>query len=85
LIPANIEKAFDQIDLGLSDILETGAFPIIVGGDRGHLGTRLTRAEREQAERERDRAAGSLKSELAAARGTCADHSGSSGLDLREP
>jgi agmatinase len=33
VIPANIEKTFDQIDLGLSHILDAGAFPIIIGGD----------------------------------------------------
>ena len=33
VIPANIEKTFDQIDLGLSYILDAGAFPIIIGGD----------------------------------------------------
>ncbi|HEX5905481.1 MAG TPA: agmatinase family protein [Propionibacteriaceae bacterium] len=33
MIPANIEKPFDQIDLGLSHILDAGAFPIIIGGD----------------------------------------------------
>ncbi|MBV9544623.1 MAG: agmatinase [Chloroflexi bacterium] len=33
VIPANIEKTFDQIDLGLSHILDAGAFPVIIGGD----------------------------------------------------
>lgn len=33
VIPSNIEKTFDQIDLGVSHILEAGAFPVIVGGD----------------------------------------------------
>ena len=33
VIPANIEKTFDQIDLGLSHILDAGAFPIVIGGD----------------------------------------------------
>jgi agmatinase len=33
VIPANIEKTFDQIDLGLSHILDAGTFPIIIGGD----------------------------------------------------
>ena len=33
VIPANIEKTFDQIDLGVSHILDAGAFPVIIGGD----------------------------------------------------
>lgn len=33
VIPANIEKTFDQVDLGISHILDTGAFPVIIGGD----------------------------------------------------
>lgn len=33
VIPANIEKTFDQIDLGVSHILQSGAFPVIIGGD----------------------------------------------------
>ena len=33
VIPANIEKTFDQIDLGISHILDAGAFPVIIGGD----------------------------------------------------
>jgi len=33
IIPSNIEKTFDQIDLGISHILDTGAFPVIIGGD----------------------------------------------------
>jgi agmatinase len=33
VIPSNIEKTFDQIDLALSHILDAGAFPVIIGGD----------------------------------------------------
>ena len=33
VIPSNIEKTFDQIELGLSHILGAGAFPVIIGGD----------------------------------------------------
>jgi agmatinase len=33
VIPSNIEKTFDQIDLGLSHILDEGVFPVIIGGD----------------------------------------------------
>ncbi len=33
VIPSNIEKTFDQIDLGISHILDKGAFPVIIGGD----------------------------------------------------
>lgn len=33
VIPSNIEKTFDQIDLGVGHILDAGAFPIIIGGD----------------------------------------------------
>ncbi|HET9558427.1 MAG TPA: arginase family protein [Actinomycetota bacterium] len=33
VIPSNIEKTFDQIDLGVSHILDAGAFPVIIGGD----------------------------------------------------
>jgi agmatinase len=33
VIPANIEKTFDQIDRGVSHILDAGAFPVIIGGD----------------------------------------------------
>jgi agmatinase len=33
VIPSNIEKTFDQIDLGLGHILDAGAFPVIIGGD----------------------------------------------------
>jgi agmatinase len=33
VIPANIEKTFDQIELGLGHILDAGAFPVIIGGD----------------------------------------------------
>jgi agmatinase len=33
VIPSNIEKTFDQIDLGISHILEAGCFPVIIGGD----------------------------------------------------
>lgn len=33
VIPANIEKTFDQVDLGISHILDQGCFPVIIGGD----------------------------------------------------
>lgn len=33
VIPSNIEKTFDQIDLGVGHILDAGAFPVIIGGD----------------------------------------------------
>jgi agmatinase len=33
VIPSNIEKTFDQIDLGISHVLDAGAFPVIIGGD----------------------------------------------------
>jgi agmatinase len=33
VIPGNIEKSFDQIDLGVSFIVDSGAFPVIIGGD----------------------------------------------------
>ena len=33
VIPSNIEKTFDQIDLGIGHILDAGAFPVIIGGD----------------------------------------------------
>jgi agmatinase len=33
VIPANIEKTFDQIDKAVSYIAEKGTFPVIVGGD----------------------------------------------------
>ena len=33
VIPSNIEKTFDQIDLGISHILDAGCFPVIIGGD----------------------------------------------------
>jgi agmatinase len=33
VIPSNIEKTFDQIDLGVSHILDGGCFPVIIGGD----------------------------------------------------
>jgi len=32
-IPANIEKTFDQISKAVSHVYESGAFPIILGGD----------------------------------------------------
>ncbi|NET30762.1 MAG: agmatinase family protein [Cyanothece sp. SIO1E1] len=32
-IPANNEKSFDQISKGMAHIFESGAFPIILGGD----------------------------------------------------
>jgi len=33
VIPANIEKAFDQISRGVSHMFRSGAFPIMIGGD----------------------------------------------------
>lgn len=33
VIPANIEKAFDQISRGVSHVFRSGAFPIMIGGD----------------------------------------------------
>lgn len=33
VIPSNIEKTFDQIDLAVSHIMASGAFPVIMGGD----------------------------------------------------
>jgi agmatinase len=33
VIPSNIEKTFDQIDLGISHVLDAGCFPVIIGGD----------------------------------------------------
>ncbi|MFE2043060.1 agmatinase [Streptomyces sp. NPDC059477] len=33
VIPANIEKTFDQVERGIAHILDTGAFPVIIGGD----------------------------------------------------
>jgi agmatinase len=33
VIPSNIEKTFDQVDLAISYIHEQGAFPVIIGGD----------------------------------------------------
>jgi agmatinase len=33
VIPANIEKTFDQVELGISHLLSTGTFPVIIGGD----------------------------------------------------
>jgi len=33
VIPANIEKAFDQISRGVSHVMRSGAFPIMIGGD----------------------------------------------------
>nr|MDT0667072.1 arginase family protein [Micromonospora sp. DSM 115978] len=32
-IPGNIEKTFDQISKAVSHVYETGAFPVILGGD----------------------------------------------------
>ena len=32
-IPANIEKTFDQITKGVSHVFESGAFPVVLGGD----------------------------------------------------
>ncbi|MCW3061640.1 MAG: agmatinase family protein [Capsulimonas sp.] len=33
VIPANIEKAFDQISRAVSHVFRSGAFPIMIGGD----------------------------------------------------
>lgn len=33
VIPSNIEKTFDQVDRGISHILDQGCFPVIIGGD----------------------------------------------------
>ncbi|BCJ75769.1 agmatinase [Catellatospora sp. IY07-71] len=33
VIPSNIEKTFDQVEMAVSHILDAGAFPVIVGGD----------------------------------------------------
>jgi agmatinase len=33
VIPANIEKTFDQVELGISHLLSTGTFPVIIAGD----------------------------------------------------
>jgi agmatinase len=33
VIPSNIEKSFDQIDMAVSYIHEQGAFPVVIGGD----------------------------------------------------
>ena len=33
VIPANLEKSFDQISLAMATIHQTGAFPVILGGD----------------------------------------------------
>jgi len=33
-IPANIEKTFDQITRAVSHVYSTGAFPVVLGGDR---------------------------------------------------
>ena len=33
VIPANIEKAFDQISRGVSHVFRSGAFPVMIGGD----------------------------------------------------
>ncbi|WP_458078748.1 agmatinase [Streptomyces sp. EMB26] len=33
VIPANIEKTFDQVERGIAHILDAGAFPVIIGGD----------------------------------------------------
>jgi agmatinase len=32
-IPANIEKSFDQISRGMAHVVESGAFPVALGGD----------------------------------------------------
>jgi agmatinase len=33
VIPANIEKAFDQISRGVSHVFQSGCFPVLMGGD----------------------------------------------------
>ena len=33
VIPANIEKAFDQIAKGVSHVFQSGCFPVLMGGD----------------------------------------------------
>lgn len=33
VIPANIEKAFDQITKGIAHVYASGAFPVVLGGD----------------------------------------------------
>ena len=33
VIPSNIEKTFDQIELGVGHLLDQGTFPVIIGGD----------------------------------------------------
>ena len=33
VIPSNIEKTFDQIELGVGHLLDKGTFPVIIGGD----------------------------------------------------
>lgn len=33
VIPSNIEKSFDQVDRAVSHVLESGVFPVIIGGD----------------------------------------------------
>lgn len=33
VIPANIEKTFDQIDRAVSHVVQNGVFPIMIGGD----------------------------------------------------
>ena len=33
VIPANIEKAFDQISRAMSHVVRSGAFPVVMGGD----------------------------------------------------
>jgi agmatinase len=33
VIPSNIEKSFDQIDMAVAFIHEQGAFPVVIGGD----------------------------------------------------
>ncbi|HET9052097.1 MAG TPA: agmatinase family protein [Candidatus Dormibacteraeota bacterium] len=32
-MPANIEKSFDQISRGMAHVVESGAFPVVLGGD----------------------------------------------------
>jgi len=33
VIPANIEKSFDQIAMAVSHVFSSGAFPVLIGGD----------------------------------------------------
>jgi agmatinase len=55
VIPSNIEKTFDQIDLGVSHLLDAGCFPAIIGGDHsiGYPGREGTREARRRQARHR--------------------------------